>query len=405
MRAAAMVSLLTLSAPALALAQEPSPLEWAQVTAPGRSVYTEIGEQGERMGTLRRGRPFPIYERANGPRCQAPWVRVGPRGWACSEDFTRADGPPPDDPGPPLPFRYVVTFRDTPVHHKPHKKAQTGQIRKQKSTLTVEEEQKDWVRVFPDEWFPRRALLPRPERELRLQGERLGESSAPPLAFARIKGVWVYPSPDLSKAAQKKLQKEGAQELRRFDRAPVLEVYPPGAKFGGAWLRLPQGWVQRHQVALVELQARPNGVEADEQWIVIDLSEQTLVAYEGDKAVFATLVSTGKAQGRGGEDTQTPTGRWRIQHKLRSTKMAGGEGASYHWLSDVPWVQYFHLGYAIHGAFWHNSFGWVQSQGCVNLTPADAQWLFFWTRPTLSSGWYTALSQPEHRPAWVIVQR
>lgn len=383
--------------------REEAPLGWAQVTAPGRNIYQEIGEQGARLGSLRRGHPFPIYERAQGPRCQQDWVRVGPQGWACSEDFEDASGPPPEDPGDPMPFRYTITYKDTPIHHQAHKRAQTGRIRKQKSTLTIEEETEGWVRVFPDEWLPKKNLIPRQMRDYRLRGEALSAQSSMPLAFARIKGVKVYPEPNLSKARQRQLKRQGLPELRRFDRRPVLEQFPPGARFGGTWLRVEEGWVPRHQVALVTQEERPSGIDPEDKWILVDLSEQTVVAYQGDQPVYATLTSTGK--GKDGEDTQTPRGKWKIHHKLRSTRMSGGTGASYHWLSDVPWVQYFHKGYALHGVYWHNSFGWVQSQGCVNLTPVDAQWFFFWTQPDLPTGWYSKITQPEEPSTWVVVQR
>jgi lipoprotein-anchoring transpeptidase ErfK/SrfK len=45
---------------------------------------------------------------------------------------------------------------------------------------------------------------------------------------------------------------------------------------------------------------------------------------------------------------------------------------------DVPWVQYFHGSYAVHGTYWHNSFGQAVSHGCVNMRTPEAQWLYFW---------------------------
>ncbi|NOG50025.1 MAG: L,D-transpeptidase [Chloroflexi bacterium] len=35
-------------------------------------------------------------------------------------------------------------------------------------------------------------------------------------------------------------------------------------------------------------------------------------------------------------------------------------------------------GYALHGTYWHNNFGQPMSHGCVNLTNADAYWLYNW---------------------------
>jgi lipoprotein-anchoring transpeptidase ErfK/SrfK len=57
-------------------------------------------------------------------------------------------------------------------------------------------------------------------------------------------------------------------------------------------------------------------------------------------------------------------------------------------IDDVPWVQYFYGGYALHGAFWHDNFGQPKSHGCVNLSPRDALTLFDMTEPTLPDGWH-----------------
>jgi lipoprotein-anchoring transpeptidase ErfK/SrfK len=56
-------------------------------------------------------------------------------------------------------------------------------------------------------------------------------------------------------------------------------------------------------------------------------------------------------------------------------------------LRDVPWIQYFASGYALHGAYWHDSFGIPRSHGCVNMAPIDARLVFFWTSPPMPEGW------------------
>jgi lipoprotein-anchoring transpeptidase ErfK/SrfK len=58
---------------------------------------------------------------------------------------------------------------------------------------------------------------------------------------------------------------------------------------------------------------------------------------------------------------------------------------------DVPWVAYFSEGYALHAAYWHDDFGTPKSHGCVNLSPADARWLFQWTEPPVPLAWHGAL--------------
>lgn len=57
-------------------------------------------------------------------------------------------------------------------------------------------------------------------------------------------------------------------------------------------------------------------------------------------------------------------------------------------LRDVPYIQYFESGYAIHAAYWHDVFGTPRSHGCVNLSPVDAHRLFFWTEPQVPPGWH-----------------
>ncbi len=133
---------------------------------------------------------------------------------------------------------------------------------------------------------------------------------------------------------------------------------------------------------------RPTGLAGNEKWIHVDLSEQTLVAYDGDRPVFVTLVSTGKEPG------MTPTGVFRVQTKHIATSMRDqpSEEEAYS-IEDVPWTQYFHANVALHGAFWHAGFGLVRSHGCVNLSPADARWLFGYTDPPVPDGWHSVTSE------------
>lgn len=119
-----------------------------------------------------------------------------------------------------------------------------------------------------------------------------------------------------------------------------------------------------------------------EKHIYVDLSTQTLTAYQGDTLFLKTLVSTGKW-------TPTPTGEFTIWSKFRSTKMSGGSGNDYYYLPNVPYTMFFSgsgvapsRGFALHGTYWHNNFGHPMSHGCVNLRTVDAEKLFYWTDGT-----------------------
>ncbi|MCC7353443.1 MAG: LysM peptidoglycan-binding domain-containing protein [Anaerolineae bacterium] len=104
------------------------------------------------------------------------------------------------------------------------------------------------------------------------------------------------------------------------------------------------------------------------RWIDIDLSEQRLRAYEGNTVVLNVLVSTGIAR------YPTPPGRFAVRTKVRAQTMSG---PGYR-LPNVQWVMYFYKAYAIHGTYWHNNFGRPMSHGCINLTNADAQFMYNW---------------------------
>lgn len=115
--------------------------------------------------------------------------------------------------------------------------------------------------------------------------------------------------------------------------------------------------------------------------ISVDLSKQRLYAHEGDKLVYKFPVSTGK-WGR------TPTGEYKIWIKLLRTRMSGGSGNDYYNLPNVPYTMFFYndqvsksRGFALHGAYWHNNFGFPMSHGCVNIRPEDARKLFEWVEP------------------------
>ncbi|WP_437993185.1 L,D-transpeptidase family protein [Sorangium sp. So ce145] len=130
------------------------------------------------------------------------------------------------------------------------------------------------------------------------------------------------------------------------------------------------------------------------KWIDVSIDKQSLVAYEGTRPVYVTLVSTG-ADGLGDPKTTRSTiqGLFRIHTKHVTVTMDGDEEDEDPFdFRDVPFVQYFTEGFAFHAAYWHDDFGTPRSHGCVNLSPLDAAWLFEWTTPEVPAEWHGALS-------------
>ena len=104
------------------------------------------------------------------------------------------------------------------------------------------------------------------------------------------------------------------------------------------------------------------------KWIDVNLSTQTLTAFEGQTAVLQATVSTGTRW------YPTVAGTFKIYVKYTYARM---RGPGYD-LANVPYVMYFYRGYGIHGTYWHNNFGTPMSHGCVNMRTEDAKRLFNW---------------------------
>ena len=120
--------------------------------------------------------------------------------------------------------------------------------------------------------------------------------------------------------------------------------------------------------------AKVVNLQGYDKWIEVDLTKQTTTAYEHATALKTFVIASGLP----GYDT--PTGEYAIWLKVRSQTMKGGSKAdgSYYNLPNVEWVSYFYQDYALHGAYWRKVFGVPGSHGCVNMTNADAQWVYNW---------------------------
>jgi len=137
----------------------------------------------------------------------------------------------------------------------------------------------------------------------------------------------------------------------------------------------------------------PLWAKKSEKWIDISIVSQTMVLWEGEQPVYATLVSTGKdGLGEPGKTLSTPRGTFRVYQKHVTTTMDSEVADHEFELRDVPWVMYFKGGYALHGAYWHDDFGRVRSHGCVNIAPVDARFAFLWSTPDVPEHWHAAYS-------------
>jgi L,D-transpeptidase-like protein len=217
-------------------------------------------------------------------------------------------------------------------------------------------------------------------------GVELAEGETLPVAFVKDRSVPKYGSDAAGNplARGSFAYREGLKILNGKRRTGGLLEMRDGTFAPDASLRI-----------LPARDSYPSFATGDRKWLDISIRQQSLVAYVGKRPVYATLVSTGRA-GMGDPETTLSTvrGTFMIYQKEVSSTMDGDEDKSDSFnLRDVPFVQYFHKGYALHGTYWHDDFGKVRSHGCVNLAAEDAAWLFEWTDPTVPADWHGVVNK------------
>ena len=172
-------------------------------------------------------------------------------------------------------------------------------------------------------------------------------------------------------------------------------------------------WVRASDVGVAVVPDEwPQAAQRGEKWVDVSIEDQTLVMWDGKTPTYATVVSTGQDGLDDPKKTKaTPRGTFRIKSKHITTTMdsngrsaqSGGAApesgesgsptdddkhAGNFELRDVPYVQYFQDGYALHSAYWHDHFGLARSHGCINLAPIDALRVFRFTDPPVPEGWH-----------------
>ncbi len=228
-----------------------------------------------------------------------------------------------------------------------------------------------------------------------IPADRLKADSGSPFHGADIKNVGLPVAFGRSKDASYWSHDGG--KMKRGERVPHRELIPlTGNVRGSGASRMVETrdgqWLKSADLRTIpKTSTLPPYARKGTKWIDISILNQTLVLWEGDRPVYATLVSTGKdGLGDPAKTHSTPTGMFRVYQKHVTHTMDSAVADHEFELRDVPWVQYFKGGYALHAAYWHDDFGRSRSHGCVNLAPIDARYVFFWSSPNVPAHWHGA---------------
>ena len=229
--------------------------------------------------------------------------------------------------------------------------------------LTVFEQSGDWSRVGENQWV-KSDILSDTIAPSRFAGALLPVDGKLPYPVAwtlwHLRGSKTPGGPEAADNAF----------VYRYTRVYIFATVEVNGYY---WYQIgPNQWVHQFKVAKLLPVQKPAEVDT-EKWVSVDLYEQVVVAYEGERPVFASLISSGL------EEWPTNEGLFHVYVRFKRTLMSGAYAQpDFYYLQEVPWTMYFDDQIALHGAYWHDGFGFRRSHGCVNLTVTDAHWLFQW---------------------------
>lgn len=373
-------------------------------------IYPNTRARGSGISYVRRGSQFPVKRAVGGTRCEGgQWYKHGGPGFICTSRgfsvYPRGKVPPYEfvaaDPYSPEPYEYAkITDRNalqyrSPPNREERKRAEEiaskgGRlpgyvVRRLDGDATVAIGGTEtvaghvYIRTPSGSFIPKEATERFPVNQM--HGEILGPGNRLPIAFVYKEETKVYRIED-----GKPVLETIAEKHTRFNVKKTIKNEE------GTWVLNPEKYaVRREDVRICRKRKQPSRLRGTNRWIHVDLSEQTIVAYKGETPVFATLISSGIPS------RPTPTGFYRINYKQVTTTMSG-PCDKYGWydVAEVPWAMYYRNLYAIHGAYWHEDFGIPKSKGCTNMAPADAKWLFHWTKPNRPVGWHSIRDAGTH---------
>jgi hypothetical protein len=259
-------------------------------------------------------------------------------------------------------------------------------------------------------WVPKEKVVPYPE--ISFKGVHLDASLRLPLALFRGKD-----RPKYRRNADGTFGPSGED----FKRLSVVSLSGQRADFDGeTYLEVTGGsdWVKQSEAVVpTPRPATPWGAPVGAEdttgkapkgratWIEASIRGGWLIAFEGTRPVFVTLISAGRGgEPQPGKDlietASTPVGTYPITGKFATATM---EAPNEYIHADVPWAQNFHGPHALHGAYWHDDWGNLKSGGCINVSPLDGKDLFGWTEPAIPEGWHGVRWLPWQGPATLLV--
>ncbi len=378
----------------------PDGVRSVRVLRSGEVLRARPDGNGARRGAAARDARLPALEAALGDGCAAHWVRVARAAWICTEAARLTTEPPTTHAWPLasadelVPYDYAFaafsgarTYRrledvaadDWAEELERGMAVAIDRTERHEGQLFVHTASGRWLAAGDVHWahpsgFAGATYAP---------GDRVDS-----VGFV-MRATFAWPTPEQA------LRPRGMRDAQTVPARSAVHVRETVTLHGRPVVRTDAGWLAARALRVIDPHDPPADLRPDERWVDIDLHRQILVAFEGTRPVYGTLVSSGASA--------HPTGRgeFRVWIKLATTDMSNADDDSLdtstrvYSVERVPWVMFFHDDQALHGAYWHDRFGVVHSHGCVNLAPRDARWLFAWAPPVMPPGWEAVFPNDE----------
>jgi len=392
-------------------------------------VLERPARDGRRIGYLHAGarvsRAEKPYTRED---CAQGFYPVRPAGFVCADGSATVDLTHPTLAAmaiqplldQPLPYTYARTIAETPLYERDPARdgavREAGKLKRRAGIAVVG----SWTATVAGSTEAERFALLTSGRFAKARdleaakpsdfaGVELREKVTLPLAYVVKRGVRRY-----------KLDRENAEKDKELDYHALLPLTgrfrtAHGEKF---WALDGDKWVRNRDVtAILPRSTFPDFAVEGQKWLDVSLVMQTLVAYEGKKPFFATLVSVGRdmtpAADAAASDAVlgTPSAAWGLGTFEVSAKHVTEVGADpftlreSHQVYDVPWTLELASGRKLYGAYWHDRFGIEHGAGGIELSPSDAVRIFQWATPTLPDGWHSSTRLGSEAKTLVVVRK
>lgn len=339
--------------------------------------------------------------------CDEGWYPIRPRGFVCLDEGATLDLEHPTlatmaiqpDLNGALPYTYARTTRDSNLWSPANAQQRTIVPERAITSRSGAAIVGSWEATDPDGQTRRLAMLTN-GRFLDVSdveeatastfvGVTLSESEKLPVGFIVKRGIAAFDIDGPTFERKRELQYH--ELIRLTGRSRDVKGTRYFEASDGLWVR------HQDMTTILERADKPPFAQPGRRWVDVSIIAGTLVAYEGNTPVYATLVSVGRdrASDELPDAKVTKRGEFMVTAKyitgIQSDVHSFANRVEIH---DAPWVVELASGQSIHGAFWHNRFGIEHGDGNLQLSPADARWLFQWVTPELPIGWHGLVVHP-----------